>query len=118
MRLPGIVADEYDFSGFRMSFDLDQEYDFQQLGPEILSNNWFDSQTSAVIIHISLFNPSLNAFEDTWLLMEHSPYGVLYPSFYLGHAHASTLLDNTVQKMKVAVYIWSTIVRSSSVVLS
>ena len=110
MRIPGVVAEEYDFSGFRMTFDLDTEYDFLVLAQGINTYEWFDNQTSAVILHISLFNPSLNAFEDTWLLMEMSPYGVVYPSFYLGHADASTLLDNTVQKVKVAVYIWSTIV--------
>lgn len=34
----------------------------------------------------------------------------MYPSYYLDNAHATTLLDTTVQKVKIAVYIWGAIV--------
>jgi len=90
-RLPGVVANEYDFSGFRITFDLDTEYDFEVLAENINSYEWFDDQTSAIILHISLFNPSLSVFEDTWLLMEFSPYVfflfIYFPSIFQPSHH-------------------------------
>lgn len=77
--------------------------------------SWIDDQTSAIIVHVALFNPNLNSFEDMWLLMEKSPYGVIYPSYYLGHAQVTTLLDTTIQKLKVVVYVWSIIVQTLSI---
>lgn len=57
-RLPGVVATNYDFSGFRMVFDLTQEYDFHTtLGP-LLSDEYVGRESSRNYGPCSFLSPS------------------------------------------------------------
>ena len=45
----------------------------------LVSNNWLDSQTRAVLAHLLLYNPNLDAFVLATLTVEFSASGMAYP---------------------------------------